>query len=441
MATRPNILCVLTDQQSASTMSCVGNQDLHTPAMDHLAREGVLFEQAYVTQPLCTPCRGSMFTGLMPHQCGTPCNGAAIHAERRPLELGNMLRHSGYECLYGGKWHVPEIRMPENNDHGFRAICGFDDHELAGACVDYFAEFAEGEAGQRQPFFMVASFDNPHNICEYGRTMALPWGDLPEPPPLEQCPNLPANFAVPPFEPELLRLEQACNWAINPYRERSAEDWRRLRWGYFRLVEKVDREIGRILDGLRQHGLEKDTVVIFSSDHGDGHGAHQWNQKSVLYEEVVRVPMIVRAPGGRRGHADAAHLVSNALDLFPTVCDYAGVAPPDDLTGHSLRALVEGHDPSGWRDAVYIETAFDGGRGYGTRGRAVRTQRFKYMVYDRGKFREQLVDLENDPGEMVNLAVESRHREELEHHRELLREFVVEADDNFRVPTSDGSHR
>lgn len=430
--TRPNILYVFTDQQSAFAMSCVGNPDLDTPVMDGLAEEGVRFEQTYCTQPLCTPCRGSMFTGLMPHVCGTPRNGVGIHEHLRSRELGRVLNDGGYECLYGGKWHVPGGSMPTDNDHGFRAFWNRGDHGLAQACTDEFKAWQGTAAGDRKPFFMVASYVNPHDICQIGRNQRLPWGPIAAYPPLADCPNLPANFAIPPFEPEIIRIEQACHWAIYPYREHTPEEWRRLRWGYCRLVEKVDQQIGQLLDGLRQYGLDEDTLIVFSSDHGDGQGAHQWNQKCALYEEVVRVPMIVRPPGGRQGCVDTEHLVSNALDLFPTACDYAGVTVPQGLPGLSLRPLVEGHGEADWRDHLVVETLFDGSRGYDTQGRCIRTKRFKYIVYDRGRYPEQLFELTTDPGEMVNLAVETRFQSVLDEHRRLLARYMEETDDKFR---------
>ena len=426
MPDRPNILYIMTDQQSAFAMSCMGNQDLSTPAADQLAQTGVLFENTYCTQPLCTPARGSMFTGLMPHQCGTTENGLPIKPELRAQELGRVMSDAGYECAYGGKWHVPEGSMPSENDHGFRTICGFSDAKLPDACAEFLGEKRD------QPFFLVASFDNPHNICEWGRSQCLPWGSIGEPPPPEECPNLPANFEIPPFEPEILRIEQRCHWAIYPTVDYTEDDWRRHRWAYYRLTEKVDREIARVLDALKKAGLEQDTVVIFSSDHGDGHGAHRWNQKSILYEEVVRVPLIVSWTGVTSGRqVDREHLVSNGLDLFPTICDYAGVDVPESLPGLSLRPLAEGQSAEAWREAVFAETYFDGGRGYNTLGRMVRTARYKYMCYDKGHHREQLIDLQRDPGEMVNLAVESRHRGALAEHRLLLADYIAETRDCF----------
>ncbi len=432
MSERPNILYVFTDQQSASAMSAAGNPDLRTPAMDRLAAEGVRFARAYCSYPLCSPARASMFTGRMPHECGVGRNNQEIDPAIRPQGLGRLLGDAGYDCVYGGKWHVPQIDMPEPNAHGFRRICGFSDLELADACIADLRRRERTPAEERRPFFMVASFDNPHNICEWGRSMRLPWGEIGEPPPAAECPPLPPNFLPAPLEPEILRIEQACNWSLCPYRLRSPEDWRRLRWAYFRLVERVDREIGRIMDALRETGLADNTVVIFSSDHGDGHGAHQWNQKSCHFEEVVRIPFVIRAPGGRAGAVESDRLVSNGLDLLPTVCDYAGVPVPAGLRGASLRPIAEGRFPSAWRDQLPIELFFDGGRGYNTAGRVLLTARHKYVVYDRGQHREQLFDLTLDPHEMANLAEAPEHRPVLSEHRRRLDAWCAETGDWFR---------
>jgi arylsulfatase A-like enzyme len=423
MPDRPNILLVITDQQTAFAMSCMGNRDIKTPAMDGLAERGTLFELAYCAQPLCTPSRASMFTGMMPHECGVTKNRLGIPEELRSQELGHVMARAGYDCAYGGKWHVPEVPMVEG--HGFRIYSDFGDDDLAERCVSFLNEPHE------KPFFCVAGFDNPHNICEYGRSQSLPWGNLPSPPPPEECPNLPPNFAIPPFEPEIIRVEQACDFAKNPGLNWTGEDWRRHRWGYNRIVEKGDAAIGRIFDALRETGLEENTLVIITSDHGDGYAAHQWTQKSVMYEEPMRVPMIIACPGGQRGVNDREHLVNTGLDIFPTICDFAGAEVPKGLRGGSLRGLVEDQSATLWREALFAETKFDGNRGYATEGRMVRTLRYKYVIYDKGKYREQLFDMQADPGEMVNLAVEARFAEVLADHRQRLLGFFEETNDPF----------
>ncbi|MBI2441155.1 MAG: sulfatase-like hydrolase/transferase [Lentisphaerae bacterium] len=417
MPRRPNILYIFTDQQEARAMSCAANRDIRTPAIDSIAERGVRFEKAYCTFPLCTPSRASMFTGMMPHQIGIDRNGQAIAEDRRLAELGHVLSSNGYECVYGGKWHIPEIAIPDG--HGFRRICGFTDWELPKRCAEFILQ------EHAKPFFLVAAFDNPHNICEWSREQPLPWGPVEKAPPGE-CPDLPPNFAVSDCEPEALRCEQQ---ALPMYRARAftPDDWRCYRYAHYRLVEKVDAGIMTILTVLRNTGQDTNTLIIFSSDHGDGMGAHQWNQKSALYEECTRVPLIVAPPGQRTlGRTDSTHLVSNGLDLYPTICDYAGVHMPPGPHGLSLRPVLEAERSNEWRQCVVVETLFDGG--LGTHGLMMRTGKYKYCLYSWGKYREQLFDLENDPGEMVNLAGETSCQPELQQHRDMLARWIEETD-------------
>jgi arylsulfatase A-like enzyme len=420
---RPNILYILTDQQYAGAMSCTGNDDLHTPAMDRLAASGVRFDNACCTYPLCTPSRASMLTGMMPHQVGVYDNVEALPDTWPERTLGHRLSDAGYACAYGGKWHLPEESIPEG--HGFTSICGFSDWDLADACIDYLRQ------RRRQPFFLMASFDNPHNICEWSRQTTLPWGPV-EDVPTPQCPNLPANFLTAPYESEAVAAER-CPRPRSIFRGGSLteDDWRHYRHAYYRLIEKVDAEIGRILEALDANGLTEDTVVIFTSDHGDGMGAHRWNQKSVLYEESVRVPFIVSCPGRISPPRVDDRLVSG-LDLYPTICDYAEVEPPPEIRGLSLRPPAEGKNGVEWRDHVVTETFFGpliGG--LGTHGRMVRTAEYKYVLYSWGKYREQLFHLPTDPGEMTNLAVEARHASVLEDHRQLLVRWLTDTDDLY----------
>ena len=130
MDSKPNILLIVTDQQAYSAMRCAGNGYLDTPSMDSLADTGALFSQSYCANPLCTPSRASIFTGRMPHTVGVLHNDQPISASHRHQEMGFVFREAGYDCVYGGKWHVPEIAMPDG-EHGFRTICGFDDTHLA----------------------------------------------------------------------------------------------------------------------------------------------------------------------------------------------------------------------------------------------------------------------------------------------------------------------
>ena len=411
----PNIIYIVTDQQTASAMSCMGNDDLHTPNMDKLAQAGVLFRNAYCSTPLSGPARAAMFTGYTSHEVGLARNGTPIPDSLRNRTLGTLMQDVGYDCIYAGKWHVHTASMPDK-EFGFTTIHPHSDNGLAEACVDFL------EQKHTKPFFLVAGFDNPHNICEYARSQNLPWGNI-EDLPQNEWPGLPLNFAKNPYDADVISYEQSLNYSAYPTRNYTPDDWRRYRSLYYRLVEKVDAEIGKILNAIDKQDLWKNTVVIFTSDHGDGVGAHHWNQKSALYEEVVNIPLIVTLPGKKNAGKEMPQLVNNGVDFFAAVCDWAGIQLPEGLHGVSFRLLVEKADPSlKHQDYIVTETTFD--KGGNTRGWALRTSRYKYVLYDKGRYREQLFDMEKDRGEMRNLAIEEKYKEILLQHREYLHDWM-----------------
>lgn len=408
-----NIFLVCTDQQFAGAMSCAGTEYVETPAMDRLAERGVRFPETYCGNPLCSPSRACLFSGEPSHVHGVQHNREEFADHVHDRTLGHLLSAEGYDCAYGGEWHVPTHDITP--DHGFERICGYNDDRLPGAVKEYLCRDRE------DPFCLVASFDNPHNICEWARDQTLPWGNV-NVPPVEECPPLPANFSVPPFEPKSLEEWRGLDMA-----GATPEEWRQYRYVYFRLVERVDEALGDVLDTFDDEGLWEDTVVVFTADHGDMHGAHELQQKQIAYEESVRVPLLIAGPDTASGTTDD-RLVSNGYDILPTLCDYAGVDPPAEARGYSLRAPARGDAPDEWRD--YLVTQ-------GTHiipFRMVRTPRYKYAVYEKGRPREQLFDMDRDRGEMVNLAVDAAHEDVLEEHRERLLEWCLETDDQF------GSH-
>lgn len=192
---RPNIIYIMTDQQSATAMSCAGNTDLRTPNMDRLAAHGVRFENAYCSMPLSGPSRSSMFTGYMPGMVGLCANGTPLPDSLRTQTLGTLMSEAGYNCAYAGKWHVHTNSLPSEHAFGFERLHEHNDYGLAEACVEFLRR------KQDKPFFLVASFDNPHNICEYARKQKMPYAAIEEPADIEDCPNLPANYAVAPTMP------------------------------------------------------------------------------------------------------------------------------------------------------------------------------------------------------------------------------------------------
>ena len=408
---KPNVLLIMTDQQTATAMSCAGNLDIHTPNMDRLAQNGVRFDNAYCASPLSTPSRASMVTGYMPSQINALENGIKIPADILPESMGFLMGSAGYECFYGGKWHVPGSNI--GHDQGFTRIAPMNDLILADKCIETI------NADHEKPFFMVASFLNPHNICQEARWEVLSLGEVDRPDP-GKLPNLPKNFEPAPFEPDIIRFWQSQNFYMYPVADYTPDQWRMYRHVYFRLVEKVDAEIGRIFDALDAKKLTDNTIIIFVSDHGDGMGAHKWNQKTVLFEEAVNVPFIVSVPGNKANGRVASQLVCTGTDLIPTLCDIAGIAAPAKLSGKSLMPVVRGSEEQ-VHEAVVVENPFVIRPHFSAW--AVRTTNYKYMVYGAGRYREQLFDMRTDRLEQQNLAIEDRYSEILNQHRKILREY------------------
>ena len=425
---RPNILFIMTDQQHAGMMSCTGNRYLQTPAMDGLARHGVRFENAYATNPVCVPSRIGMATGVMPGRLGVFNNGmkASVPDEVDANSLGKLIKSAGYDTFYGGKVHMCNELNPlgAGYDEYFR-----DQREaLPKACIEFI------QRKRDRPFFAVASFINPHDICFahsahlgrspkgkqsvehlYRQAAALP---------LDQLPPLPENYAIPPHEPNAVGSNlnpKAVTPAGTMRKDYDERQWRIYRWIYCRLTEQVDRHIGQILDAVKRNGLEEETLVVFTSDHGNMDASHRLASKGFFYEESAGVPLLIQYKGTiRPGVVDHEHLVSNGLDILPTLCDYAGVAVPETLLGRSLRSLGEGKRTGDRRPYVVSENQT---------GRMVRSQRFKYCVYTEGETRESLVDMKEDPGEMKNLASLPKYKDPLIEHRRYLDRWIEESGD------------
>ena len=302
---RPNILFIITDQQYAEAMSCrMGTQFLHTPTMDRLARSGTLFTRAYSSNPLCMPWRNSVFTGRYPHETRVTQNTnppGGLDPKNFPC-LGTYFRKAGYESAYCGKWHLC-FDIKDSNAHGFEVLTGKGKNNHDTTVTEAARSFLARP--HDKPFILVASYLNPHNICEWARRLAgrqqvLNCGEIGDPPPVDQLPPLPSNHAVPNGEPDgmtVIRQAYQVDNGLFPVGKFTVEDWRKQRWGYYRMIEKVDSEIGKVLAALRDAGLEDKTMIVFTSDHGECAGAHKFNQKTVLYEESARVPLIITMKG------------------------------------------------------------------------------------------------------------------------------------------------
>ena len=433
---KPNIIYIFTDQQSANMMSCTGNGWLKTPAMDYIATNGIRFTRAYTTNPVCAPARISLMTGRFPgafnDNKGNQVreNAGAVRVpeiSRDVLQtmLPTYLKKAGYDLIYGGKEHLPKPLLPAHI--GFTDITDNERDELAQKAAHYIREKHE------KPYFMVVSLINPHDICYMAirdfasteqdnnilrngkveiktldKAMAMPEGVSVEDFYAHYCPTLPANHEPQQDEPKaVFSLIDRRPFRKNAREHYTDENWQMHRWAYCRLTEVVDKEIGQILDALRESGQEENTLVLFASDHGDMNAAHRMEHKTALYEEATNIPFIAMwkgvIPGGR---VDSLHLVSSGLDLLPTVCDYAGIKGKSDPRGRSLRPLFE-EKSADWRKTLGVESEI---------GRMVVSEDgCKYIRYDAEGTEERLHDLKTDPGEMTHFETNPAYKSKLAH--------------------------
>jgi arylsulfatase A-like enzyme len=433
---QPNILVIITDQQFADVMGCAGCPSVETPAMDFLAEKGIRFTRAYVNYPVCMPERYAMFTGRL------PCTRKQADIDHKPLiSLGSQAKKGGYDTAYFGKWHIQEKTFARGDTahHGFDINTGGKDIGMTEDAIEYLSQ------ARREPFLAVVSYYNPHDICEWGRKKAgrteritMRNGDIEIDPPLDRCPPLPDNHEINRDEAQAVQVRRNLTSKGVPNAQTMAmsfskDDWRQYRWAYHRLVELVDKQIARVLGALEDNGLADSTVVIFTSDHGDGYAAHRWHQKSVLYDESCRVPFVLRWPGNARQNETDDRLLSVGIDLMATVSEIVGVEMPEGpYYGRSVLPFVfDPHSPAPTHDYVVSEAEVIQGPNVSYHGRSLRTSQYKYHVWSRGENREQLFDMVSDPGETRNLAGSPEYAGQLEKHRELFAEWLKETDDTY----------
>lgn len=405
-----NILLLVADDMAHDHLGAAGHPVLKTPALDRLARDGVRFTRAFTPNPICSPSRAAILTGQDPFTnngwfFGRPIRPDSVH-------FAQTLAAVGYETFYTGKWHNdgwPAARGFRSGGDVIGAGCPASDggHErprvrdLDGSrprTVERFCTTLTSDAavaflerrGASAPFLMVVSYSSPHD----------PWS----PPAADRyppdVPPLPPNFMPrPPFrwfdDRHGRELRDEALWPF----PRTAEGGRDVLSRYYGMVTQMDREIGRVLDALERAGRAEDTLVAFIADHGISLGSHGFSGKQAMYEECLRLPMILRHPRLRRTSPTRDELVS-LVDLFPTFCEAAGARVPEGVEGSSLLGLYAGK--GGWaRDRVYA--AFVSPEQHRLDSRAVRTARHKYIEnLTTGEI--ELYDLDRDPHELANLA-------------------------------------
>lgn len=410
MASAPNIVFIHVDELHYQALSSLGNPYVSTPGLDQMAREGVLFTASYCASSSCSPARASWYTGCMPCEHGMITNDPSERILPELPDLGGWLRsQGGYRTFYGGKWHIGG-RSPWDGftfyaDTGMGQIYDSMLTKLTVGLLDSYNEPA--------PFFLNVGFVNPHDCCYFamkggGRGKFALTESM-----LDQLPPLPPNYVDNPFY-------KRSDW--------THDDFRFYIYTYYRLAEMVDEEVGRVYQTIKASRFRDNTLVIFSSDHGDGLGFHGKLSKGFLEEEGWRVPTIIVPPGKPKGGVRSGALVT-ATDIPSTICDYAGVPPiHPGGTGRSLRPLLENNGGT-WRKYVFGESMLS----LPVTGPvlAVRDARYK-TIFGRNKVK-QVYDLHADPLEQANLA--EAHPGIAAGHLQALRSYLG-ARKLYRVPAA-----
>jgi arylsulfatase A-like enzyme len=429
-ARKPNIVFIISDQFRADALGCMGMNPMNlTPNLDAMARRGVLFRQAITNQPVCAPARGCMMTGQYPARHGVWKNALGLQPDA--VTLPGVLHDNGYTTNFIGKWHLsaqtPSDRMngpvPPANRGGFADFweganaLELTSHPFEGDMYDgdgkplhfegeYRADFLTSRAVRflkekrrtDRPFLLMVSYLEVHH--QNDTDLFVP-------------PKKYANKYSNPWVPQDLRPLPGT--------------WPSQLPGYYGSVAGIDDAVGTLLASLKEEGLENDTIVVFTSDHGCHFRTRNGEYKRSPHESSIHIPLIMQGPGFNRA-MEIPELVSS-VDLAPTLLDAVGATVPQTMQGHSVLPLLA-RKTEGWRNEVYIEISES------LTGRALRTPQWTYAVAvpqsqkSSPHYNEYILyDRFADPFQHVNLAGRAETRDISAHLRERLLARITEAGD------------
>lgn len=377
MAEHPNIILVCTDQQRMDSLACYGNRFIESPGTDAMAAAGMAFDRAFTPWPVCTPARGTMWTGVYPHAHGVidnvygVDNAFATHATFKETVF-DRLQAGGHLTAHFGKWHLGEAHPPFfdvweesfNSRRGHWIDGKLDGEYRPDRCTDAAIAFLEKQADSEKPFVAVVSYYPPHD----------PY-------------SAPKRF-------------------YEPYRGKGIPYA-----GYYAAVSALDEDLARIRATLATTGLKNNTIVIYYSDHGDTFWyRREGEHKFVCFDDAIRIPFLVEGPGIAPGSRSAAPV--GLQDLTPTMLDFAGLPVPVELHGRSIKPLLMGKTPADWRDDYYVETITHISK---IEQRSVRTERWKLIASATGA--HELYDLEVDPEEELDVFLTPRPDGEFQRYK------------------------
>lgn len=445
---RKNVLFLAADDLNTS-LGCYGHPVVQSPNIDALARRGVRFDRAYCQFPLCGPTRASLLTGRRPDNTKVLGNNIDFRdALPNAVTLPQLFKNNGWYSAREGKMfhmNVPkEVKLNRFQDEpswnhsvspggpeGQSTPQGGESGRGQWAGMPWVrAETGEGQSDHnaadralallerhgKDPFFLAVGFVRPHlPFVAPGRYFDLyPLDKIPMPnnPPgdLDDIPA--AHTGVRPY----LWHQMAARNGGNPLSDRAV---REARQAYYASTSFMDAQLGRVVEGLDKMGLANDTVIAFWGDHGWSLGEHTHWQKMNLFEDVVRVPLIIAAPG-HSGNGKTSRALVECVDIYPTLAGLCGLTPPAELEGASLVPLLDNPNRT-VKEAAFTQIAFEN-----IRGLSVRTDRYRYNVWQGLGGGEELYDYQEDPGEFRNLAHVPAAQPALERHRRIAANYGLQ---------------
>lgn len=474
-APRPNILFVFTDDHASHAISAYGSRINETPNLDRLAREGTLFRNAFCTNSICAPSRAVVLTGKHSHVNGVITNAEVFDGTQQTFP--KLLREAGYQTALIGKWHLKSD--PTGFDHwevlrgqgpywnpklltptGAEEHVGYTTDILTDRALDWL----ENERDAQRPFLLMFQHKAPHREWQPGPDHFDTYDDvtIPEPDTLfDDWSNRasPAANATMSLRDHLSKLDlkftppgnlteqQLALWHAAYDEENAAFEaaelegdellrWRYQRYikDYLRCIASVDDNVGRVLAWLDGEGLARDTVVVYSSDQGFYLGDHGWYDKRWMYEESLRMPLLVRWPRVVPAGVENTDLVQN-LDFAPTFLELCGLDVPEDMQGASFAQRLARPDlDAPWRDSIYYHYWEYPGVHDVARQIGVRTDRYKLIRYyqtDEWEF----FDLREDPLELRSAIADERYADVVAELKVELERLRREAGDDLKKPS------
>jgi arylsulfatase A-like enzyme len=448
MARRPNLVYVFADQLRYRSCGYAGDEYARTPNMDRLAGEGCNFHQTVSSTPVCAPYRASLMTGKYQSSTGMVINELRLSPEHECF--GHVLEKAGYKTAYIGKWHLWANQLGHHGliKNGFvppgKYRLGFDEVWAAynfnhvyyhspyflndatphirkkyepDAQTDSAISYVKERARDKQPFALFLSWGPPH----------YPWG----------WDNVPPDYKELFREVKVPRSPSYSN-ASDPYADQWAQlpknydavvdDWQRA---YYGQTANLDWNLGRLMKALDEAGLREDTIVVFTSDHGEMFGAHGRQAKYIFYEEAARVPMLMRWPG----KIPAKHVSDTLLgtpDIMPTILSMMQLPIPKAVEGVDLSAQAMGRSGDGPVVAHLQGMGTTAAWADGAEWRAVRDREYTYAIYHRDR-KELLFEHRTDPYQMTDLAGDRSHTATLRYYRETSEAWRKEQNDTFEA--------